>query len=325
MLFGKEPQKCPYLVLAPMEGVGDESFRKAIATIGGFDVAIKDFLRVHSKSNIQSLSASYQVNEIDPIPLIPQIMGSDPILMGAMASELEKKGAPSIDINCGCPSNTVNGRGAGASLLKDSHLLHQMVSSIVRSVSIPVSVKMRLGYEGTSLFQENLLAVEESGVQSITLHPRTKKDGYRAPAKWEWIAKAKQIVQVPIIGNGDILTVEDALLMLQQTRCDGLMIGRGSIINPFLFREIRSYFAKKTDREQWEDWVSFFHTYVSHFPERMLNRVKVNKLKQMMSFVFKKNTKLAEKRDSILRATFPDPNSFLAFSISLLQDDWKGI
>ncbi|HKY99892.1 MAG TPA: tRNA-dihydrouridine synthase family protein, partial [Rhabdochlamydiaceae bacterium] len=129
---------CPYLILAPMEGVGDRCFRRAIASIGGFDEAVKDFLRVPSNAHVKSLAVAYQAQEIVPYPLAAQIMGSDPDLMAAMAKELEKRGAPRIDVNCGCPSNTVTGRGAGSSLLKNPDFLHQIVKEVVRAVSIPV-------------------------------------------------------------------------------------------------------------------------------------------------------------------------------------------
>src|SRR3954468_12858779 len=110
---------CPFLLLAPMEGVGDASFRKAMASIGGFDEAVRDFLRVPANAHVKSLSKVYSADELSPVPLAAQIMGSDTDLMAAMAQELMLRGAPRIDVNCGCPSHTVTGRGAGSSLLKD--------------------------------------------------------------------------------------------------------------------------------------------------------------------------------------------------------------
>lgn len=231
-ILSKDVNGCPYLQLAPMEGVGDSSFRKAIASIGGFDEAVRDFLRVPSNAHVKSLSRVYCADELAPIPLAAQIMGSDTDLMAEMAQELVLRGAPRIDVNCGCPSHTVTGRGAGSSLLKDPNVLHEVAKAVVQAVSIPVTVKMRSGFENISLFKENLLAAQESGVRYITLHPRTKVDGYGPPARWDLIAEAKSILKVPLVGNGDILTVENALDMLKMTQCDGLMIGRGSVINP---------------------------------------------------------------------------------------------
>ena len=181
-LLPKDKNGCPYLILAPMEGVGDRCFRKAMASIGGFDEAVTDFMRVSINAHVKSLAKQYECQETVPIPLAAQLMGSDPELMAAMAQEVVARGAPRVDLNCGCPSNTVTGRGAGSSLLKSPDLLNQVAKTMVESVSVPVTIKMRSGYEDISLFRENLLAAQESGVSFITLHPRTKVDGYGPPA-----------------------------------------------------------------------------------------------------------------------------------------------
>ncbi|MBS0651546.1 MAG: tRNA-dihydrouridine synthase family protein [Verrucomicrobia bacterium] len=306
-----------------MEGVGDRCFRRAMASIGGFDEAVTDFLRVPSNAHVQSLARVYEAEETKPIPLAAQLMGSDIELMAAMAQEVEKRGAPRIDLNCGCPSNTVTGRGAGSSLLKDPDLLNQVASAMVKAVRIPVTIKMRSGYDDTTLFQENLLAAQESGVRYITLHPRTKSDGYGPPAKWELIAAAKQILKIPIVGNGDILTVEDALRMLKLTNCDALMIGRGSVINPFIFHQIRSHFAMTTYLPKWESLLSFLETYISEIPSESSERLKINKMKQLMGFLFKANPILAELRQTMLTTTYKDFTSFYTFAISLLKEGWQ--
>lgn len=319
-LLPKDPNHCPYLILAPMEGVGDRSFRQAIASIGGFDEAVTDFLRVPSNAHVKSLACQYQVNEIAPIPLAAQIMGLDPELMAAMAQELEKRGAPRIDLNCGCPSHTVTGRGAGSSLLKDPTFLHQNARAIVKAVSIPVTVKMRSGFEDTSLFQENLLAAQESGISFLTLHPRTKVEGYGPPANWDLIAQAKQLLKIPVVGNGDILNVADALRMLSHTQCDALMIGRGSVINPFIFHQIRSHFAGKNFQFSKEDLAKYIHVYRSCIPSDLPIKTHINKLKQLMGFLFKGTTQLLSKRQTVLTNTDTDVDSFLQFCIALLHE-----
>lgn len=317
-LLPKDSNGCPWLQLAPMEGVGDSSFRKAMASVGGFDEAVRDFLRVPSNAHVKSLSKVYCSNELSSIPLAAQIMGSDTELMAAMAQELVLRGAPRIDINCGCPSQTVTGRGAGSSLLKDPSLLHEVAKSVVDAVSIPVTVKMRSGYEDISLFKENLLAVQESGAHYITLHPRTKLEGYGPPARWDLIAEAKSILKIPVVGNGDILTVENALELLKNSKCDALMIGRGSIVNPFLFRQIRARYAGQTYTPQWEDWVRYFDIFVQSMSPEISVKLRINKLKQLLGFVFKGTPKLLEQRNRILTSTFQDPSSFLEFALSLL-------
>jgi tRNA-dihydrouridine synthase C len=315
----KDSFGCPYLILAPMEGVGDRSFRKAMASIGGFDEAVRDFLRVPSNAHVKSLAKEYIASELTPIPLAAQIMGADPALMAEMAQEIERRGAHRIDINCGCPSNTVTGRGAGSSLLKEPNFLHEIVKAVVQAVNVPVTVKLRSGYHDTSLFKDNLLAAQESGISYLTLHPRTKVDGYGPPARWDLIAEAKSILKIPVVGNGDILTVEDALKMLQ-TGCDALMIGRGSIINPFLFHQIRAHFAKTSYKPVWDDLKNYFTVYLSEIPSFVPVKTKVNKLKQLFGFFFKATPALLLKRDAILTSSFQAPELFLEFALPLLEE-----
>lgn len=321
-LLPKDRHGCPFLILAPMEGVGDRCFRKAMASIGGFDEAVKDFLRVPANAHVQSLAAVYDPGELAPIPIAAQIMGSDLELMGAMAKELERRGAHRIDVNCGCPSNTVTGKGAGSSLLKEPSFLHEVAKSVVKAVSIPVTLKMRSGYADISLFKENLLAAEESGVRYITLHPRTKVDGYGPPARWDLIAEAKAILKIPLVGNGDIVNVQAALEMLKMTKCDALMIGRGSIINPFIFHQVRAHFSGQPYVPDWSDLLRYFEIYQSQTAVDMPVRTKVNKLKQLMSFLFKGTPQLQGKRDEILTSQHQDPVSFLEHALPLLKEGW---
>lgn len=321
-LLVKDKNGCPYLQLAPMEGVGDSCFRKAMAFIGGFDEAVRDFIRVPLNPHFQSLAKTYVFDELAPLPLAAQIMGSEPHLMAEMARELVLRGAPRIDVNCGCPSNTVTGRGAGSSLLKDPNFLHGVVKAVVQAVPIPVTVKMRSGYEDTSLFHENLLAAQETGVRYITIHPRTKVDGYGPPAKWELITEAKKILKIPIVGNGDITTVEGALEMIRVTGCDGLMIGRGSIMNPFLFHQIKAHFSKTSFQPKPEDLIQYLRTYLAAAPPDMTMKLRVNKLKQLLSFIFKQPA-LQENRQLILKEHHTDPYSYLEAVTPFLKKGWS--
>lgn len=322
-LLPPDPHGCPYLLLAPMEGVGDRSFRKAMASIGGFDEAVQDFLRVPRNAHIPSLAAGYVCDEIAPFLLAAQLMGSDLDLMAAMAREIERRGAPRIDLNCGCPSNTVTGKGAGSSLLKEPDYLHQVARAMVQAVSIPVTVKMRSGFDDVSLFRENLLAAQESGIQFLTLHPRTKVDGYGPPARWDLIAEAKSLLHIPVVGNGDILNVGHAVEMLRTTRCDALMIGRGSVINPFIFHEIRAHFAGRSYRPVWSDLIRYLHTFLSAIPDEIPMKTRVNKLKQLLGFVFKGNAALQSQRELVLRFDRTEPHALLQFALPLLERSWE--
>ena len=320
-MISKHTSGCPYLFLAPMEGVGDRCFRKAMASIGGFDEAVRDFLRVPKNAHIKSLARDYDAAELSPIPLAAQLMGSDPLLMAEMAVEIQTRGAPRIDLNCGCPSNTVTGRGAGSSLLKEPDSLYQVAKAMVGAVSIPVTIKMRSGFEDTSLFKENLLAAQESGVRYVTLHPRTKVDGYGPPARWDLIAEAKATLKIPVVGNGDILTIENAVDMLKQTGCDALMIGRGSVINPFIFQQIKAHYSGEIYRPKWQDLANYFVIYLAEICPKTPLKGQINKLKQLMSFLFKGNAALLAKRGSILTSQHSTIESFLEFALPLLKLD----
>lgn len=319
----KNTHGCPYLLLAPMEGVGDRSFRRAMAAIGGFDEACTEFMRVPTNAHVMSLAKRYVANETHPIPQAAQIMGSDPHLMADMAHEVAKRGAPRIDLNCGCPSNTVTGRGAGSSLLKEPNHLYHVAKAMVDAVNIPVTAKLRSGFEDTSLFKENLLAAQSSGIKFLTLHPRTKVDGYGPPARWDLIAEAKQLLSIPVVGNGDILTVQDAINMLNQTKCDALMIGRGSVINPFIFHEIKSYFSGIPYQYDWEKIKLFINVFIENIPLEMTMRGKLNKLKQLFGFLFKGNSWLLEHRKIILSSSYQTIESFLEFALPIYHQGWQ--
>ncbi len=319
----KNPNGCPYLFLAPMEGLGDSTFRKAMSQVGGFNECVTEFIRVPTNAHVKSLAKVYCSQETYPIPQAAQIMGSDPGLMAAMAIEMEKRGAPRVDLNCGCPSNTVTGRGAGSSLLKDPNSLHRIAKEMVNAVSIPVTVKMRTGYEDTSLFKENILAAQESGIQFLTLHPRTKVDGYGPPAKWEFIALAKSLLTIPLVGNGDILSVADAMRMQRETRCDALMIGRGAVTNPFIFHELQAHYSGGDCNPGWEKFSRYFTSYIEAFPIDMPEKTRVNKCKQMLGFLFRYNKNLLEKRQAMLSITEKTLEPFLAQALPLLKSGWE--
>ena len=311
-LLKKNDFGCPKLFLAPMEGVGSLPFRKAMSQVGGFDEACTEFLRVPANAHTPSLAKRYHHNALDPYPQAVQLMGSNPELMAEMSLILEKRLAPRIDLNCGCPSNTVTGRGAGSSLLKDPNLLYKVAKAMKSSVSIPVTAKLRSGFDDISLFEENLLAAQEAEVDFITLHPRTKKEGYKPPARWDLIARAKECLDIPVIGNGDILTVADAFDMLKQTQCDGLMIGRGAVTNPWIFHEIKSAFSKKKSPESFQGFKHFLETFIQTLPIESKLRNKINHLKQLSGFLFERTQYLQSIKRDFLRTSFD--------SIQTMQD-----
>ena len=187
---------------------------------------------------------------------------------------------------------------------------------MVSSVSIPVTAKLRSGFEDTSLFEENICAAAESGIAFLTLHPRTKVEGYKPPANWDLIRRAKNISKVPIVGNGDIITPADAQKMLNETGCDSLMIGRGAVINPWIFHEIRGNVPKK------RDIAAFVKEFCDNLPVTAKPRNHVNQLKQLSGFLFQRNKHLAERRMEMLRGSYADGNDFLFQMLPILREHW---
>lgn len=316
---------CPKLFLAPMEGLGSLPFRKAMVHFGGFDEACTEFIRVPHNAHVESLAKEYDCNALAPYPQAAQIMGSDPFLMQEMAKVLSDKNAPRIELNCGCPSNTVTGRGAGSSLLKTPDLLYTIASSMVKASSTPVSVKLRTGYEDTLLFEDNLLAAQESGAAFITVHARTKADGYKNPANWDYIAKAKSLLKIPVIGNGDILNVEDALRMLKNTGCDGLMIGRGAVINPWIFQEIKHHFSQQPTHKSLQDLKTFLEIFVTHIRHDSLERNKINYFKQLLHYLFRLNPELEGLKPLVLRQAFNKVSEMHTFVFHLIQQHFRPV
>jgi nifR3 family TIM-barrel protein len=318
-LLKRHESGCPRLFLAPMEGVGDRPFRKAMSLVGGFDEASTEFIRVPVNAHVESLARVYDPLEIYPLPLAAQVMGSSVELVAQMGIELEKRGAHRIDLNCGCPSNTVTGKGAGSSLLKTPDLLHEIGKALVKAVKVPVTIKMRSGYDDTSLFFDNLKAAEETGASFITLHPRTKKDGYVAKANWELIKEAKSFLKTPLIGNGDIKNVDDALNMLNYTKCDALMIGRGAVRDPFIFKKIKGHFSSTPFQASIDDYALFLKSFLNYLSPDSPSRTKGNKLKQILGFIFDQDPQLQDARKQMLRLETADPLVFLDNSLLLLE------
>ncbi len=229
----------PTAVLSPMAGVTDSVFRRLIKRLGGCGLVMTEFtsaagLSYHSKRGLRML---YYHEEERPITA--QLFGSDPIRLAEGARLVQDLGFDAIDLNLGCPASKVVKSCGGSALLRDFPLLETLFKAIRAAVNIPFTIKIRAGWS-----EEEIVAMEvgkmaeDLGVDGITLHPRTRVQGYSGKADWSLIQELKENVKIPVIGNGDILTVHDAMCMRQQTRCDGIMIGRGALKNPWIFRQI---------------------------------------------------------------------------------------
>lgn len=256
-------------VLAPMEGLTDPLMRKILTEVGRFDWCVSEFIRVTDKllpvHVIQTFCPEMQQawRTASGTPLQVQFLGSDPAAMADNAAQAAALGAVGVDLNFGCPAKTVNRHGGGAALLTDPENLYQIASAVRRQVpeSVPVSAKMRLGYDDPTVALANAQALEAAGVNWLTVHARTKVDGYRPPAYWSQLAPLVQALDIPIIANGEIWNENDAERCQDESHCPRLMLGRGAVTRPDLSRRLRGEV-----RMSWSDLVVLQQRFLQASP-----------------------------------------------------------
>lgn len=228
------------LLLAPMAGITDLPYRMICRELGcGMTVSEM----VSAKGLLYKNIKTFEMLRIDPgeRPTAIQLFGSVPSEMAAAAILTAQNGADAIDFNMGCPVPKVVNNGEGSALMRQPQLVYEILARMVEAVSIPVTVKFRAGWDSKHINAEEIaVAAEKAGVAAVAVHGRTREQFYNGQADWQVIANVKAAVKIPVIGNGDIFTVEDGLRMLAETKCDGLMLGRGVDGNPWLFSRLRA-------------------------------------------------------------------------------------
>lgn len=233
------------VLLAPLAGITDYPFRKTVMGFGA-GLAITEMLASQAmiRKNRKSL---LMTNSISQERVLAQISGADPFIMAETARFLEDQGAIGIDINMGCPQPKVVKSHAGAALMKNELLAEQIMKQVRDAVAIPVSVKMRLGWDANTMNALRIATIaQETGIDFITIHARTRSQMFSGRAQWELIKPIKDAVKIPVIANGDITDVKSAMECLSVSNADGLMIGRAALGRPWIFHEIKGFFDTGT-------------------------------------------------------------------------------
>ncbi len=228
----------PPLVLAPMAGITDSAFRRVIRRLGGCGLVTMEF--ISSEAVVREVEAELAKLPFHPEerPLSIQVYGSRPDAMAEAAQTAQATGADVVDINMGCPANKILKGCAGAALMGDLALAREIVRAVRRAVTVPVTVKFRAGLRGDELNYLELGRIcQGEGADAVTLHPRTARQQYSGTADWSLIARLKEALAIPVIGNGDVRTPEDARRMFAATGCDMVMIGRAVLTDPWIFRK----------------------------------------------------------------------------------------
>lgn len=236
------------VILAPMEGVVDDLMREMLSAINPYDLMVTEFIRVVDQLLPEKVyyrlcpELLHGGTTASGTPVRVQLLGQDPNWMAENALRAIELGSKGVDANFGCPAKMVNRSHGGAVLLKNPERIHEIVKAMRNAVdqSQPVTAKIRLGFEDKSLFMENALAIYEAGASEIAIHARSKVDGYKPPAYWEYITAIRKKLPIPVIANGEIWSAEDASRCMEVTGCDSIMVGRGAISLPNLAATIKN-------------------------------------------------------------------------------------
>lgn len=281
----------PGLVLAPMSGVTDSPFRRLVKRCSGDAVGlvISEFIQIEMLTRGNMRAAIRMAFHADERPVGLQLYGADPELMADAAKMVEDAGADLVDINCGCPAPKICKRGGGAGLLRDLPRLADILDAVVAAVSIPVTIKIRNGWSDDSINAVDTLAVAENhGAQALTIHGRTRTQLYTGDADWNAVAELKARARIPILGSGDIMTADDARKRFTEAGVDGVMIGRGAITNPWIFRQIADgYAGRPVSLPSWRDTIDALADYLGMLREQYPERVAPARMRMMLARLLK--------------------------------------
>jgi tRNA-dihydrouridine synthase C len=297
------------LILAPMEGLADFWVRQALTDVGDYDWCVSEFVRVNGLLLPPKVfyrwcpELKQGARTRAGVPVHLQLLGSDPACMGENVARAVELGAPAIDLNFGCPAKTVNRHRGGAVLLDEPEVVHAVTQAVRRAVPehITVSVKMRLGNEDDALSLENARAVQAAGAAWLTVHGRTKRQGYKPPAFWDRIGHIREAVSIPVIANGEIWTVADARRCQQESGCDDLMLGRGAVANPWLLRDLRT--GQPSD---WESVVAVIQRFALDIMGTGTDAQVAGRIKQWLSYLRRQWPQAGAMLEQVKRVNQPE-------------------
>ena len=300
----------PGLVLAPMSGVTDSAFRRLVLAASGDAVGlvVSEFISIEMLTRGQLRGKVRLAFHPSERPVCIQIFGADAGLMADAARIVQDAGADLVEINCGCPAPKVVRRGGGAGLLKDLPRLGRIIEATVQAVTIPVTVKIRNGWceESVNAF-DTLHVAEESGALAIGVHGRTRMQLYRGAADWDIVREMKARARIPVLGSGDVTAPEHAIERFATTGVDGILIGRGAVTNPWIFRQVAQVMRGERPVEPtWRERIELLSRYREMLDELYPPKVTPGRMKMMLSRLVKGFPSSAAVRIECLHMAEPD-------------------
>ena len=273
----------PPLILSPMAGVTDYTFRRLIKRRGGVGLVVSEFISVEGLTRGNPKSKRQMHFDEEERPFAVQIFGGRPERMAMGAEMAEEVGADILDVNCGCPAPKVVRNGGGSGLLREPKQLELILREIKRSISIPLTLKVRTGYSESTINVVDIAKMaEQCGVEHIQVHGRTREQGYKGLANWDRIREVKEAVSIPVSGNGDVTSIEYGMQRWRETGVDGILIGRGAMQNPWIFRQFADVIEGREPYQPGvEEKKSVLLEFFSMCREEMPEIVALGKMKQL--------------------------------------------